>query len=73
VRAAITAADPGYTALSEAADMDKAVALAARAAEPGDVVLLAPGGTSYDAYRDFEERGQEFRRAVQARAAAVRA
>lgn len=28
------------------------------------VVLLSPGGTSYDAYRDFEERGEHFRRLV---------
>ncbi|MEZ4656820.1 MAG: UDP-N-acetylmuramoyl-L-alanine--D-glutamate ligase [Caldilineaceae bacterium] len=29
------------------------------------VVLLSPGGTSYDAYRDFEERGEHFRQLVQ--------
>lgn len=28
------------------------------------VVLLSPGGTSYDAYRDFEERGEHFRALV---------
>jgi hypothetical protein len=27
--------------------------------------LLSPGGTSYDAYRDFEERGEHFRRLVE--------
>jgi UDP-N-acetylmuramoylalanine--D-glutamate ligase len=45
--------------------LDEAVELAARAAEPGAVVLLSPGGTSYDAYKDFEERGEHFRRLVQ--------
>lgn len=44
--------------------LDEAVELAARAAEPGTVVLLSPGGTSYDAYKDFEERGEHFRRLV---------
>jgi UDP-N-acetylmuramoylalanine--D-glutamate ligase len=44
--------------------LDEAVELAARAAEPGSVVLLSPGGTSYDAYKDFEERGEHFRRLV---------
>jgi len=28
------------------------------------VVLLSPGGTSYDMYNDFEERGADFARAV---------
>lgn len=46
--------------------LEEAVDLAARAAEPGAIVLLAPGGTSYDAYRDFEERGEHFRRLVYA-------
>lgn len=41
-----------------------AVGAARRVAQTGDVVLLAPGGTSYDAYRDFEERGEEFRNLV---------
>lgn len=45
-------------------DLPAAVELAAVCAEPGDVVLLAPGGTSYDAYRDFEERGRHFRALV---------
>ena len=45
--------------------LDEAVELAARAAEQGSVVLLSPGGTSYDAYKDFEERGEHFRRLVQ--------
>ena len=44
--------------------LDEAVGLAAQAAAPGTVVLLSPGGTSYDAYRDFEERGEHFRRLV---------
>ncbi len=40
--------------------LDEAVELAARSAKPGTVVLLAPGGTSYDAYKDFEARGAHF-------------
>lgn len=34
---------------------------ASAAAQPGDVVLLSPGCTSYDEFRDFEARGQFFR------------
>ncbi|GAB1421891.1 UDP-N-acetylmuramoyl-L-alanine--D-glutamate ligase [Anaerolineales bacterium] len=45
--------------------LNDAVRIASEKAQPGDVVLLSPGGTSYDAYKDFEERGQHFTRLVQ--------
>jgi UDP-N-acetylmuramoylalanine--D-glutamate ligase len=44
--------------------LDEAVAKATSVAQSGDVVLLSPGGTSYDAYVDFAERGEHFRRLV---------
>jgi UDP-N-acetylmuramoylalanine--D-glutamate ligase len=47
------------------ATLADAVPAAAALALPGDIVLLSPGGTSYDAYLDFEERGQHFRDLVQ--------
>lgn len=46
--------------------LEDAVARAAQCAQPGDVVLLSPGGTSYDAYPDFEARGEHFRQLVMA-------
>ena len=45
--------------------LDRAVAEAASAAQPGDVVLLSPACASYDQFRDFEHRGEEFRRLVE--------
>ena len=47
-----------------------AVTEAAHIAEPGDVVLLSPGCTSYDMFTDFEERGRVFAQAVEALGAA---
>ena len=66
VQEAITGVNPSYTTITRARSMDEAVSLAAQVAEAGDVVLLSPGGTSYDMYRDFEERGRDFRRALEA-------
>jgi len=49
--------------------MEAAVALAARLAEPGDVVLLSPGGASWDMFDSYIHRGQVFAAAVEAVAA----
>ena len=46
--------------------LEEAVEAAAAVARPGQVVLLSPGGTSFDAYRDFEARGQHFCELVRA-------
>ena len=43
----------------------EAVQLAAAHAEPGDVVLLSPGTSSYDMFKNYEERGNQFKKAVQ--------
>jgi UDP-N-acetylmuramoylalanine--D-glutamate ligase len=47
-----------------AGDLATAVERAASAAQPGEVVLLSPACASYDQFRDFEERGEEFKRLV---------
>ncbi len=49
---------------SRAPSLEEAVTRAAEVASAGDVVLLSPGGTSYDAYVDFAERGAHFRQLV---------
>lgn len=47
--------------LTRCETLEQAVLQAAEVAEAGDVVLLSPGGTSYDAFKDFAERGERFR------------
>jgi UDP-N-acetylmuramoylalanine--D-glutamate ligase len=50
--------------LHQVNDLKQAVLKAAEIASAGDVVLLSPGGTSYDAFKDFAERGEFFRKWV---------
>jgi UDP-N-acetylmuramoylalanine--D-glutamate ligase len=45
--------------------LQQAVAAAARVASPGSVVLLSPGGTSFDEFLDFADRGERFKSWVQ--------
>jgi len=47
------------------ANLKEAVLKAADIVEAGDVVLLSPGGTSFDEFVDFAERGERFRKWVQ--------
>lgn len=47
-----------------AGEFEEAVRRAANSAEPGDVVLLSPGCASYDMFRNFEQRGEIFRKLV---------
>lgn len=62
--AAERAKQDSETRIEQTVTLDDAVLQAARLAEEGDIVLLSPGGTSFDAYQDFEARGEAFRRLV---------
>jgi UDP-N-acetylmuramoylalanine--D-glutamate ligase len=44
--------------------LDKAIAAAAAAAHPGEVVLLAPACSSYDQFENYEQRGHAFKELV---------
>ncbi|MGA2490806.1 MAG: Mur ligase family protein, partial [Anaerolineales bacterium] len=50
--------------LATCKDLEEAVQVAARVAAQGSIVLLSPGGTSFDEFIDFEERGKAFRKWV---------
>jgi UDP-N-acetylmuramoylalanine--D-glutamate ligase len=60
----------GVCTVEYAAGMTEAVAAAARAALPGDLVLLSPACASLDMFRDYAERGDLFAAAVRALGAA---
>lgn len=49
------------SSISRVDGLHEAVVKAAEVAQAGDVVLLSPGGTSFDEFKDFEERGERFR------------
>jgi UDP-N-acetylmuramoylalanine--D-glutamate ligase len=49
-----------------AGSFEEVIATARRLARPGDAVLLSPACSSYDMFRNYEERGQRFRQAVEA-------
>jgi UDP-N-acetylmuramoylalanine--D-glutamate ligase len=53
-------------ALRNVPALPEAVSSAHELAQPGDVVLLSPAGTSFDAYVDFADRGRHFVELVQA-------
>ncbi len=52
-------------AIERPGDLATAVAEAAANAREGEIVLLSPACASFDQFRDFEHRGEEFRRLVQ--------
>jgi UDP-N-acetylmuramoylalanine--D-glutamate ligase len=51
--------------LTRVDNLQEAIVKAAELAEAGDVVLLSPGGTSFDEFKDFAERGERFKVWVQ--------
>jgi UDP-N-acetylmuramoylalanine--D-glutamate ligase len=64
VAAAVGGPGGRLRSVTRCAGLREAVQAAAALVEPGQVVLLAPGGTSFDEFTDFEERGEAFRKWV---------
>jgi len=59
----------GVCTLESCATLPEAVRAAARAARPGDTVLLSPACASFDMFQDYAHRGQVFAQAVRELAA----
>ena len=55
----------GNPAIYRVGSMEEAVSLCDRLAKEGDIVTLSPASASFDLYRNFEERGDHFKRLVQ--------
>ena len=55
---------PAGLELVRCGDLETAVIRAAADARPGETVLLAPACASFDAFRDYEQRGERFRELV---------
>ena len=60
----VAAAFDGVCEVKTARDMQSAVQMASSMASPGVAVLLSPGCTSYDWYRNYNERGEHFTQCV---------
>jgi UDP-N-acetylmuramoylalanine--D-glutamate ligase len=54
----------GVVSIYSCETLDKAVASAAAAAHPGEVVLLAPACSSFDQFENYEQRGKVFKQLV---------
>jgi UDP-N-acetylmuramoylalanine--D-glutamate ligase len=62
----MAAALDGATRIETVATLKEAVEHAARAARPGDTVLLSPACSSFDQFKDYAERGNVFKELVRA-------
>jgi UDP-N-acetylmuramoylalanine--D-glutamate ligase len=62
IKDAVGDVEPGMRPFSidQCEGLEDAVKKASKRVEPGDVVLLSPGGTSFDEFTDYEERGKRF-------------
>jgi len=62
----MAAALEGATRIELVATLREAVERAARAARPGDTVLLSPACSSFDQFKDYAERGNLYQKLVRA-------
>ncbi|MDW8288037.1 MAG: UDP-N-acetylmuramoyl-L-alanine--D-glutamate ligase [Flammeovirgaceae bacterium] len=55
---------PIFGKLAETQDMSEAIRIAFSLAQPNDVVLLSPACASFDLFKNYEDRGNQFREKV---------
>ena len=61
---AVPGYQPGHPRIYRCCDLRNAVDQAYEIAKPGDVVILSPASASFDQFKNFEERGNTFKRYV---------
>jgi len=54
----------GSVAVERAGTVERAVEIASQAAQPGDIVVLAPACASFDQFQNYEHRGRVFKQLV---------
>ncbi|MBN2407245.1 MAG: UDP-N-acetylmuramoyl-L-alanine--D-glutamate ligase [Elusimicrobia bacterium] len=64
-RKEITGHFAGAAEITQAEGLREAVAMASASAAKGDTVLLSPGGSSFDEFTDYKDRGDKFRKWVE--------
>ena len=64
IRAAVECCGLPAPEMVDCADFENAVRAAAAGAEPGDVVLMSPASASFDQFKNFEQRGNSFKKIV---------
>ena len=55
---------PHCATILETINMEQAVQMAYRLGEKGDTVVLSPGRASFDLFDNYEDRGNQFMKAV---------
>ena len=55
---------PGFPEIVDCKDFTEAVYASAKAAEPGDVVLMSPASAAFDQFKNFMERGKYFKQLI---------
>ena len=64
IRACVEQCSGEKPEMTDCGDFDSAVLAAAKAAKPGDIVLMSPASASFDQFRNFMERGDRFKKLV---------